>query len=125
MIFSFSLFAEGELSSSQSIYEALDVEAIQVNPGINGVYRLEKGVGGLYCAKSKVVSPNAEDEYFCDLLVEEMDAEAIYNALLVEEVADEPMRFGAMRFFKSVGELVCLKSKIVYPGSKFEYSCTL
>jgi len=56
-----------ENNNAELIYKALDVEAVNLNPGIAGSYRLGKSVGGLECVKSSVVYPNAQPDFTCSL----------------------------------------------------------
>lgn len=53
------------------------------------------------------------------------NAEAIYTALNVKEVAVNPGFAGVSRLVKSVGGLTCEKAVVVYPNAKPSYSCTI
>ncbi len=50
------------------------------------------------------------------------NAELIYNALKVKEVAMPGM--GVSRFVKSVGGASCTRSLIIYPGAKPSFECS-
>lgn len=56
-----------ELTGDAAIYEALNVEAEVLNPGIAGSSRTRKSVGGLVCYKSIVIVPGAKPSYSCTL----------------------------------------------------------
>ena len=50
------------------IYNALKIKEVRLNPGIIGVGRFEKSVGGLSCVRSVVVVPNAVPTYECTMI---------------------------------------------------------
>lgn len=51
----------------RAIYEALNVEEVDLNPGIAGSRRTQKSVGGLTCTKSLTIVPRAKPSYSCSL----------------------------------------------------------
>ena len=55
------------LQDDEAIYKALNVEEVDLNPGIVGAFRRQKSVGGLVCIASAVVVPNAKTSYSCTL----------------------------------------------------------
>ena len=113
------------LANDQPIYDALDVEEFNPNPGMLGVITLVKEIGGLECAMTSVVYPNAEALYSCQLDAE-YDGKLIYNALNVEAINPYPPGFvGSMTLIKAAGGLECTMSQVVYPGAKPFYSCVL
>jgi hypothetical protein len=54
-----------------------------------------------------------------------INAKAIYKALDVKAVAENSGIAGSSREVKSVGGLTCDKSRIVVPGSKDSYGCSI
>lgn len=58
---------DADNNNAEEIYNALNVEAINLNPGIAGASRFEKSVGGLSCIRSLIIVPNATPEYECIL----------------------------------------------------------
>jgi hypothetical protein len=53
--------------SAKKIYNALKIEGVYLNPGIAGVSRKQKSVGGLTCIRAVVVYPNAVPTFTCEL----------------------------------------------------------
>lgn len=100
---------------AQKIYDALNVEAVEVNPGIAGSMRLRKAVGGLTCEMSRVVVPNVVTYYNCELAneVEGVNHEAIFEALNVEAVHLNPGFAGKFRVRKVVANLSCTMSELL------------
>jgi tRNA threonylcarbamoyladenosine modification (KEOPS) complex Pcc1 subunit len=120
--------------SAEAIYEALAVIAEDPRPLVDGMppmgaMVLQKSVGGLACRKSTVFSPGGRTKIVCQLN-EEANAEAIYEALNLEEVDARPVSdgmpsLGAMIWEKAVGGLACRKVQVVYPGAPKKFSCSL
>lgn len=50
-----------------AIYNALNVEEVDLNPGIAGSRRTQKSIGGLTCTKSLTIVPRAKPSYSCSL----------------------------------------------------------
>lgn len=59
------LHESDDATSSQSIYEALDVIEESLNPGIAGAYNIQKSIGGLICQKSRLILPDAPEVFAC------------------------------------------------------------
>ncbi len=51
----------------EAIYKALKVKAVNLNPGIVGVGRFQKSVGGLVCLREQIVVPNAKPTFECQI----------------------------------------------------------
>ena len=111
-------------AGDQAIYKALNVEEIDLNPGIAGVGRFGKIVGGLKCERSQIVVPNAQVNYDCAYDVENSDDQAIYESLNVEAEILNAGIAGVSRTRKSVGDLTCYSSLLIYPGAETSYSCS-
>lgn len=95
------------------IYSALNVQAANVNPGMAGLRRQEKSVGGLTCVReqSAAVTLKSRIQHSCSIDHEQVDFGAIYNALNVEEQkSNQPKVGGSWLVQKSVGGLTCFKS---------------
>lgn len=107
------------------IYEALNVEAVAMNPGIAGVGHFRKSVGGLACDKSTVIYPNAQPSYSCVVDETAEDFKAIYQALKVKGKLVNPGIAGRFRVVKSIGGLTCVKSQIVDHRAKVTYGCDI
>ncbi|MBC7466347.1 MAG: hypothetical protein H7256_10175 [Bdellovibrio sp.] len=108
-----------------AIYEALNVEAVALNPGVAGVGHFRKTVGGLTCEKSTIIMPNAKPKYSCEIDQKAENFGAIYEALKAKVKVLNPGIVGAARLQKSVGGLSCIKATIVVPQAKPSYSCTM
>ena len=107
----------------EAIYESLMVEAIYLNPGIAGVGRFGKYVGGLACERSQVIVPDAPIYYSCTFESYAEGDEAIYESLnIAEEVLNAGIA-GSSRTRKAVGDLTCYRSMLIFPGSVPSYSC--
>ena len=106
------------------IYKALDVKPKDVTGGRLGAVTMEKSVGGLVCTESHPVVPKPKPSYTCTL-AQKNNAAAIWNALKVEAEDQTDGRLGATTHTKSVGELDCTETKVVYPGAKPKYECDL
>ena len=52
-------------------------------------------------------------------------SKAIYNALTVRAVNVNPGILGSSRLEKSVGNLTCTMSTVIYPNAKPSYGCSL
>lgn len=63
--------------SPKDIYESLDVPEFHLNPGIAGISRIEKSVGGLTCIKSRTLIPSSEVTYECDLIKDDFVPEEV------------------------------------------------
>lgn len=102
---------------AQAIYEALNVEAVHLNPGVAGSGRFGKSVGGLSCEMSRVIVPNAVAHYSCTLLADgesdEVNHQAIFDALNVEPQYLNPGIAGRFRVRKQVGNLSCVTSQLL------------
>jgi len=108
----------------QEIYDALTVSAVAENPGIAGVYRYVKSVGGLTCEKA-LMATQISPSYTCEIDQQTEDFGAIYNSLSVEAIQENPGFVGVYRAKKSVGGLTCESSKIVVPGAVVKYTCEM
>lgn len=107
------------------IYQTLDTAAKKTTPdGMLGAVTHEKSLGGLTCTETKVVHPNAKPKYRCTL-AKDHDASQIYARLKMEEKDTTEGKLGASTHEKSVGGLVCRKTKVVAPKAKPKFSCSL
>ena len=115
-----------EVVADKEIYEALDVPAVNLTPGMAGAFNFGKSIGGLSCIKEGVVYPGAEASYTCTL-EEPMDAQKIYDALNIEEIYDDydGDLFGFYEERKEVGNLSCKKESMNWRGTKPRFSCFL
>jgi hypothetical protein len=57
----------GDQANFGAIYEALNVEAVHLNPGFAGIFRGLKSVGGLECVKTILQSSPKQPTYRCQL----------------------------------------------------------
>ena len=123
---SLSAFADSAIhgTAAQSIYEALTigVDTEDLSAGALGKSRTQREVGGVSCVRSAVVYPGAEPSFECQF-ADELNSEATFRALNVESVMTT--RIGSHAVTKTVGPLVCTKSKPVVWHPKATYSCVL
>ncbi len=112
--------------ADKEIYNALEVQAVDLTPGMAGAYKFEKKVGGLSCIKTGVVYPGAEASYTCSL-GNHVDAQKIYDALNTEETYDDydGDLYGFYEERKEVANLSCKKESMNWRGTKPRYSCLL
>lgn len=69
--------------SPKDIYESLDVPEFHLNPGIAGISRIEKSVGGLTCIKSRTIIPSSEVTYECELMKDDFVPEEVEQGFQV------------------------------------------
>mgnify|MGYP006898468617 CR=1 FL=1 len=62
-----SVAVEQSKRDDAAIYNALNVEEVDLNPGIAGSRRTQKSIGGLTCTKSLTIVPLAKPSYSCSL----------------------------------------------------------
>ena len=108
------------------IYGALNVDEVDVNPGVAGRRRSEKSVGGLTCSKelSAAITLKSKIIFACEINQEDVDFSAIYKSLDVKETtANKPKVGGPTIRQKAVGGLTCSKSTVAGPKMKVSYNC--
>ena len=110
--------------NAEDIYNALDVVAVDLNPGIAGSSRTEKAVGGLSCIRELIIVPDAVPSFDC-MMSKAISSEEIYNALDVVEVNLNPGIVGASRTEKAVGGLSCIKELVIVPEAVPSYDCVM
>lgn len=125
MILLSSAVSFGSSYNPKKIFKSLNVVAKIEDTGVGGPVTKVKSVGGLTCSSSKAVIPLAKEVFSCMVTenAENVNAQAIYEALKVKEVALNPGIGGSYRVSKSVGGLVCIKSKAVVPDAQEEFTC--
>lgn len=113
----------------KDIYDAMNVNPVMQQPGINGKFRYTKTISGLTCEQSKLIYPANQPVTFTCSLAENLsndDFKQIYEGLNL--IPAKVARMGATTFYKTVGGLNCqLIQKVVMPvnESNETYSCKL
>lgn len=101
-----SLFLAYGAFASESIYYALDTQEIPLAASRTEL-RYQKSVGGITCLK--VDSVTSGRVYSCEIDIKNFHSKEIYNALSIEPMAMPSNRM-ELKYKKSVGGLVCLKT---------------
>jgi hypothetical protein len=114
----------GQKASLKATYEALNVTASLVNPGIGGGSRLEKKIGNLSCSMTTSILAEMKTDYSCHL-EQNNQPKKIYQALNTKEIAVNGGIGIASKLVKTAGPLTCSKSVSILGGSPAEYSCSL
>lgn len=63
----YSCQIDQEQVNFEQIYKALRAKQVNLNPGIAGLGRIQKSVGGLTCIASTLIVPNAQTSYSCEI----------------------------------------------------------
>lgn len=79
------VFAADEILFSRMTAPEIDVRSTRNGIPSLGSTIVAKEVGGLKCIKTTIVAPRAEPTFSCSLDSSELNAEAIYNSLDIEE----------------------------------------
>jgi hypothetical protein len=124
-----AMAATGELYASIRVPEKDATPTIQGIP-VDGVNALSKTVGGLKCVQTTGVTLHPVTKYTCNLNSQDLNAEAIYNALAIEEKDARPRRagtpsVGADITSKSAENLTCTKTIFVIREATATYTCAV
>ena len=112
---------------AKAIYESMMVVETTLSSGTSGLIKTEKTAGNMTCVKSLKIEANTTSSYYdCEMFNDDFLAFDIYDSIDATEKYLNPGAAGIYVIQKSVGGLVCVKSRMATDDDTQEtFACIL